>query len=230
MSTLKNIWQRYKSVIITNCTNEFVADTSLAYWQNRLFAASVIYIIPLSLVAIIPGIYVAYITDLKWLIASDIIAMLTILAVAFFPGFSVLTRKILFNSVLYITSLALLIYLGSFGPGLLYLLGISIFIVLSLDKKYGYIAVGLNTTICIVTGIFIYFEIGNIELLTQYGLDTWIAVSSNLIFLSAVSVILIPILFDGLQSAILEENKLRTELQYEDAKLKGTVEELHQKK
>lgn len=229
MSTLKNIWQRYKSVIITNCTNEFVADTSLAYWQNRLFAASVIYIIPLSLVAIIPGIYVAYITDLKWLIASDIIAMLTILAVAFFPGFSVLTRKILFNSVLYITSLALLIYLGSFGPGLLYLLGISIFIVLSLDKKYGYIAVGLNTTICIVAGIFIYFEIGNIELLTQYGLDTWIAVSSNLIFLSAVSVILIPILFDGLQSAILEENKLRTELQYEDAKLKGTVEELHQK-
>ena len=229
MNMLNKIWFSYKNKITQNCTDDFVADTSLAYWQNRLFAASVVYIIPLSLVAIIPGIYIAYITELKWLIVSDIIAMLTILIVAFAPGLSVFVRKILFNSVLYLTSLALLIYLGSFGPGLLYLLGISIFIVLSLDKKYGYIAVGLNTVICIVVGVFIYYEIGTIEILSQYGLGTWIAVSTNLIFLSAVSAALIPILFEGLQTAIVKENKLRTDLQYEQARLKASVEELHQK-
>lgn len=229
MGLTKKIWIKYRDVIHANCTDEFVANTSLSYWQNRLFAASVVYLIPLSLVAIIPGVYMAYITDLKWLVAVDALAMCTILGVAFIPNLSVLTRKLLFNSVLYMTSMVLLIYLGSFGPGLLYLLGISIFIVLSLGKKYGYIAVGLNTVICIIIGFFIYFEIGNIEILAQYRLGTWIAVSSNLIFLSAVSALLIPILFDGLQSAITEENKLRTELQFEQDKLKTTVGDLHKK-
>lgn len=194
-----------------------------------MFASSIIYFIPLSLIALIPGVYMAYITDLKGLIFADSMGVITILSVAFVPGFSVTTRKILFNGILYIISTTLLIYLGSYGPGLLYLLGVTIFVVLSMGKKYGYITLALNTFICIFIGFLLYFDTGKFEIVYQFQLDTWIAVSSNLIVLSTVAVFLVPILYDGLQSAILKENYLRTNLEMEDARLKRTVKELHDK-
>lgn len=224
-----NIWDTYREAINRNCTDEFVAKTSLSYWQNRLFAASIFYLIPLSVIAILPGVYMAYISDLHLVIAVDFLSIVTVLAVAFLPGMSVFIRKLLFNGVLYLISAVLLIYLGSFGPGLLYLLGISIFVVLSLDKKYGYFAIALNTLICVGIGFSIYFEWGNFIILQEYNLDEWIAVSSNLIFLSAVSVLLIPILFKGLQSAIIEENNLRSVLELEQKKIQQSVALLNEK-
>lgn len=183
------------------------------YWKNRLFAASVIYLIPLSLVAVIPGLYMAYITDLKPLIAIDAISIGIILSVAFVPGIKVFTRKLLFNGVLYLASFGLLYYLGSNGPGLLYLMGITIFILLSLDQKYGFIALGLNTLCCIYFALAIYYGFASEAILSEYRMDTWIAVSTNLVFLSGTAVLLIPILFKGLQSAFEEQDLLREKLE-----------------
>ncbi len=229
MITLKKIWIWYKHKVTENCTDDLVANTSLVYWQNKLFAASVIYLIPISLITIIPGLYMVYIEDLAGLFVSDIVTITIVLSVAFYSGWEVKTRKILFNGALYLTSTVLLFYLGSFGPGLLYLLAITVFVVLSLGKVYGYIAVGLNTLICAIIGILIYYDYGNFEVIHGYGVDTWIAVSSNLIFLSAVSVYIIPILFDGLQTAIIRENNLRTDLELEEAQLSQTVDKLNEK-
>ncbi|MDZ7719064.1 MAG: ATP-binding protein [Balneolaceae bacterium] len=229
MNLFKRIWNSYRRTIIRNCTDFQAPSTSLEYWQNRLFSASVIFLIPLSVVAVVPGIYMAYITDLKGLIAVDFLAIFTILGIAFLPGLTVYHRKLIFNGVLYVTSVTLLLYLGTVGPGLLYLLGITIFIVLSLDKKFGYLAVGLNTLICIVVGFMLYNEIGNFYIMAEYGLGSWIAVSSNLVILSAITVLLIPILFEGLQNALVEENKLKSELEIEQKILGETLEELKSK-
>ncbi len=229
MNILNNIWNNYRAIIIQNCTDEFVATTSLTYWQNQLFASLVIYLLPLSTIAVIPGIYMAYVSNLLGLIVVDFIAIGTILSVAFVPHLSVFRRKLIFNGVLYVTSTTLLLYLGSFGPGLLYLLGLTIFVVLSLDKKYGYATLALNTFICIGIGFFIYFGWGNFLILNEYALDTWIAVSTNLIFLSGVSVFLIPVLLNGLQSALIQENKLRSEIETKQAELQNTIEQLHSK-
>lgn len=212
-----------------NCTNELVADTSLHYWQNKLFSASVTYLIPLSLIALIPGIYMAHISNMKGLLVVDAIAVVSVLSVAFLPGLSVYLRKIIFNGVLYLLSATLLLYLGSHGPGLLYLLTITIFIVLSLDKVYGYIALALNTLICVGIGFILHHGVGNFEIVNQYQLDAWIAVSANLIFLSGVSILLLPILFNGLQSALIKENNLRSEVESKQGELKDTISQINSK-
>lgn len=229
MEFIHKAWNRYLELIHQNCTDDLVADTSLHYWQNRLFAASVAYLIPLSIIAIIPGLYMAYITELKGLMVVDSIAMLSILSVAFLPGLSVYLRKIIFNGMLYLVSATLLFYLGSHGPGLLYLLAITIFIVLSLDKIYGYLAFAMNTLICIGIGFSLYYGVGNFVIMDQYQVDSWIAVSTNLIFLSGVSVLLIPVLFNGLQSALIQENNLRSEVETQKGQLKDTIDQLNSK-
>lgn len=229
MKLNKKIWNKYRALVFKNCTDDLVADTSLHYWQNRLFAASVTYLIPLSIIAVIPGLYMAFINDLRGLLVVDGIAILSIVSVAFLPGLSVFLRKIIFNGVLYLVSATLLLYLGSYGPGLLYLLAITIFTVLSLGKIYGYFAFALNTLICIGIGFLLHYGVGNFEILDQYQLDAWIAVSANLIFLSGVSVLLIPILFNGLQSALIQENNLRSEVESKQGQLKDTISQLNSK-
>lgn len=75
----------------------------------------------------------------------------------------------------------------------------------------------------------LHFGINSFDIVGQYQLDTWIAVSTNLVFLSGVSVLLIPILFNGLQSALIQENNLRSEVEAQQGKLKSTIAELNSK-
>lgn len=220
MEKFKKFWASYRSIIIRNCTDINVDSASADYWQNKLFAASIVYIIPLCFITVIPGIYMAYISDLMGLLAVDFVAIAIVAGIAFFPGISVFARKIMFNGVLYIISTTLLLYLGSLGPGLLYLLGITVFVVLSLDKIYGYFTVALNTLVCIGVGVFIHFTEYDFMLLNEYELGAWIAVSSTMIVLSAAAALLIPILFDNLQTALVQEKELRADMEKDQRWLK----------
>lgn len=215
------LWESYKSIIYANCTVSDVERNSVVYWKNQLFASSVIYLIPLSLVALVPGVYMASKQGLIGMLAADFIAVCTVLGVAFLPGLSVYIRKMLFNATLYFISIVMLHYLGSHGPGMLYLLAVTIFVVLSMEQLYGYIALILNTLTCIIFAVAIHFEFASTVILDEYQLDSWIGVSSNLVFLSGTAVFMIPHLFRGLQSAFDEQKFLKGKLEHtvEDLKL-----------
>ncbi len=215
MNKLKAFWNSYRGAVILNCMDNNADPTSLSYWQNYLFASSILYIIPLSLISLIPGVYMAYITGLKGMLFMDLVIVGSITGVAFIPDISVFARKLWFNGAMYFTSIILLLYLGSLGPGLLYLLGITIFIVLSLDRIYAYISVVLNVFISAGIGFVIYMGYEFFWILNEYDLGSWIAVSSNLIFLSAAAVLLIPILLDGLRASLVLESQLRSDLEKE---------------
>lgn len=210
---MANIWDLYKSTIHKNCTGAATARNSVNYWKDRLFSASVTYLIPLSLVTLIPGIYLAIKLELWGMLAADFITMAIIIGVALLPNLSVYIRKILFNAALYFIAFVMLHYLGSNGPGMIYLLAVTVFVVLSMDRLYGYIFLGLNILTCAFFALAIHYQFASTILLAEYQVDTWIGVSTNLIFLSGVAVFLIPHLYKGLQSAFDEQKKLRKELE-----------------
>lgn len=204
-------------------------QAGIYYWRNRLFSEIIVFVMPLGIIALIPGIYMAYITDLYRLIIVDLVAVAVVLIVAFAPGISVQIRKLLFILSLYFIALALLYDLGSFGPGLLYLLALTVLMILIFDKEYAYASVGLNVLVCIAGGIVVYYNLGDSQMYVDYDLDTWVAVSSNLVFLSAVLALLIPLLFDGLQKAMDSENVLQSELKQNQKRLEKSIRELNEK-
>ncbi len=217
--TLSTVWKIYKSAIIRNCTNPDDKETGLPYWRNILFSTIIIYLVPLCLIALIPGLYMAYLTDLHLLIFLDLLAVASMLVIAFVPGIAIPIRKLIFSLVLYLVALALLYYLGSFGPGLLYLLGLTVFVVLIFEEPIGMWSVYLNTFLCILFGFVIYYEWGPGEVVSHYELDTWIAVASSLVFLCALAAILIPKLFNGLQATIEKQQNLQERLEDTNARL-----------
>jgi signal transduction histidine kinase len=226
---LKQIWNRYKSTVFRNCT---VADEStyeLAYWRNHLFALAVLYVVPLSFIAIIPGMYMAYIVGLNFLLVADIIVLAILALIVFSSRISIQGRKLLFFFGLYLVSTALLYELGSFGPGLLFLLAITFLITLIYEQKTALLSVLINTGICIVFGFLIHYEATASVMIQEYGVDSWFALSANLIFLCLITVLLVPGLFQGLESSFKKRNQLQVELEKKQIDLELSMRQLEEK-
>lgn len=226
---MNHFWQKYKQIVNRNCTEPHLDDRELAYWRNKLFTASVLFLIPLSLIAIVPGVYMAVITDLYTLLFADFVVVVSFGLIAFNSSLSLSFKKKLMCISLYFVSFVLLYYLGSYGPGLLYLLALTVFITLIFEFKFGVISLIVNTIICVLFATLIYLDYGNSPVVTEYNLDSWIAVSTNLIFLSAVSVALIPRLFDGLQSAFDKRVAAENDLKKSKAELEESLILLEEK-
>lgn len=224
-----SFWGNYKQIVLRNCVDHSLEESHLLYWRNKLFAATVQYLIPLSLVAFIPGLYVAVVTDMWPLLIADLLVVLAFVVIAFAPGLSVHFRKSLMTLCLYGVSVVLLYELGMYGPGMLYLLAIAIFVTLIFEFRYALASVIANTLICTGFGVMIYLDWGSSYVVAEYDMEAWIAVSSNLLFLCTVSLFLIPQLFSGLQQAFDKRNAVEQELKKNQMVLKESLIQLEEK-
>lgn len=223
-------WKKYRQHVFSTCLETGKNKDPLNYWRDYLFVTTLLFIIPLCLITLIPGIYLAYITSLNGLILADGIAISGLLLITHLPGIQLVVRKWLFIGITYAIGTILIYYLGNFGPGLLYLLAISVFMILVLPGKSRWVSLYLNLASCLIFGWLI--QAGN-PFQTQYtaavDIKTWVAISTNLIFLNVVFIVLIPILFKGLQESLEEQYLLQKELEQQKNALKRSLAEVESK-
>ncbi len=204
------IWNSYTQLIKRNCANKPDAKKNLSYWRNNLFAGIIIYLLPFCFVALIPSLYFVTVVIKQYGITLlDLGALICILIVAFLPGISILVRKIIFIVTFHLFSVMILYYTGVYGGGFIYLQAASIFLILIFPSKYAYWTVLINIFICLMFGFARSWSLlpwpGNY----QTSLGAWVAVSSNLIFLTLLEAALIPKLFTGLEQTIEKETQLQ---------------------
>jgi signal transduction histidine kinase len=224
-----SIWNKHKRIIEIHCNSATPDIKDLAYWRNHLFAMTIVYLLPFCVIALLPGIFWSAKTKAYVLLVTDIMTAVIMLAVAYMPALSVLCRKFMFTGSLYILSGVLLYSIGLLGPGLLYLQMINIFSILIFPSSYRYMPALFNTAICICVGILIPLHILPWVSDVLISLGTWIAVSSNLVFLSFLESALIPKLFDGLAATLKKEKALSEQLGTEQKSLRQTMNKLEQK-
>ena len=224
------IWTIYFRYIKNNCLTPLQEKSSLAYWRDSLFVTALSFLLPLCLIALIPGLIMAYISGLRELFYYDLFAFFVYVFIALVPGIPLLIRKWATFINTYGIGLLLIWSLGNYGPGLLYLLAISVFMILFLPDKYAFISFYFNLTTCLTFGWMIYYkEINQLPIIPGHSLGNWIAVSSNLIFFSAVFSFLIPRLFARLENILKEQYSLQKELKIRTIKLKKTLSEVEMK-
>ena len=226
---LKKITGPYIKAVNRNILGQHNPLGGLPYWQNRLFASILTYLLPLSLLAIIPGIIMSVIQGVYFLGIYDACVLFFLLFISFTRGLSITFRKGTFIFILYLTASILLYYLGSFGPGLLYLLAITIFTTIIFNRRIAYWSVLLNTFICLLFGLAIHYKMIGGPLVSNYTTGSWIAVSSNLILLSTVITALLPTVFKGLQNTIDAQQSLEIQLKAEQLAFKNTIEVIKHK-
>lgn len=216
---LLKVWKGYRNTVHRNCLATGDQSEGLPYWRNHLFAATLVYVLPFSLFALIPSLYVSWHQELYVLMAVNVTGVAVLVLISLLPGLSVYIRKIVYCAIIYAISVTLLYYLGSYGPGLLYLFAAVTFVLLILDTAYGIAAVLFNLFICILFGVAIYFDWGPGLITYEYDLESWIAVSTNLLLLCFLTVVLLPILFNGLQTTLKRTDQLRLDLEASNKEL-----------
>lgn len=204
-------------------------NRNLLFWRKYLFSNVLIYLFPLSLIALIPGLYISYITDHQFIFAVDSVAFLSIIIVVFYPRLSFRLRKNIFTITNYALAFGLLISMGLTGPGELYLLSSAVFSVLIYPPKNKFYWPVITLLVCLVSGMFIYSNIIPLEFEKSVELEPWLAIISNLIFLSFLASLLLPKVFVGLENTIQKEKKLGDELKKKQLELEDVLNELKNK-
>lgn len=218
-----NLWKTYCNKILKNYDDFGAVENGLPYWRDYLFILTVIYILPLSLIALIPGLIVSFHFGFYTIAFFDSFAAISLILIAFSKSISQLTKKILFFIVVYGLAFVLLSTLGSFGPGLVYLLAGSIFMIIIFPSKYSWLSVIINIIFCTFYGLFIEYNLVSIHQSDINNTISWFAITSNLIFLNAVFSILIPKLFDGMQISLDKQRELDNKLQIKQKDLENSL-------
>ena len=221
-------WIKYKAAIKRNCTNLIETEQVVMFWRNNLFANTLIYLLPLCFIALVPSVILIISTKFYVIAVLDFVVVATIFFVAFMPKLGLKTRKIIFISTVYILSFMLLFYVGIVGSGMVYLLTACLFTILIFPLS-GYWPAWINFLFCFIYGCLIYFNLLPSNNSITFTLGEWVAISTNLIFVSFLFTILIPGLFKSLQTTITKELDLQNELMIEKSALTIALKKLSQK-
>jgi PAS domain S-box-containing protein len=226
MVSLLPIWQAYKAYVRAATIETRPSSVmDIAYWRNRLFKNFILYSLPVSLLALLPAIPIGIYEGHVNLIAFDVLIVISMGIIALNSRLNLNLRKILVTLILYVFAVVAIANLGSFGPGVLYLLATTVFSTLIFSARLGYVSVGLHVLTCAFFAVAIQTDLFDTPLTEQYTTGSWIAFSSNVIFLGLVFVVLISTIINGLESTILQELELQTKLKEEAAQ----TAELHGK-
>lgn len=195
------IWKKYTSVIKSTILKSLHQNKDLKYWRDDMFSNIIIFIIPLSLIALIPSIIWALDSGYYIMTFIDLLSVLIIVIVGFKKGIKIKYRKLLFIANIYTLSFFLLYYVGINST--LYLLASCFLSVFVYSFKYKYTPDLLNIYISIVYIVLYYLDFITIQD-KHFKTNELFAVFSNLIFLSLLICSLIPKLFKGLDDHFKE--------------------------
>ncbi|MDB4925803.1 PAS domain S-box protein [Mucilaginibacter sp.] len=210
VETVKKWWLKYTATIETRLSLRGQSEQKdLHFWQNQLFFNFLIYCLPVSLIALLPGVIAAMINGYHVTATVDMLSFLLIVFVTFFKPLTPGARKVYIIGIFYFLSVYLINALGYMGPGVFYLFFTTVLIALVLPIRYAYWSVLLNTVLLLGFALIIKFRLFNSALIPNYDVGQWIAFSSNLVFASIVIVSLIHRIFEKLQTTITNKSHLQ---------------------
>lgn len=204
------IFRLYESTIRTYIAGSSVNDDSaLGYWQDQLFCLFLVYCLPISLIALLPGVFMALKDGFPVIAAVDLVSFGLLMLVTFVRNVRLGYRKLCIITVFYILAIFLVNTLGYIGPGVFYLFFTTVLVALIFPIRYAYFSVLSNVFVLAAFTFITGFRLFHSALISEYSVGKWIAFSANLLFASIVIVLLIDKIFQGLQLTIKNKTQLQ---------------------
>ncbi|MBN2348729.1 MAG: response regulator [Bacteroidales bacterium] len=204
--------------------SEFTSHSGLNFWRERIFLGIMLVFAVFGLFAYIPSAIMSYRENLTYLFVFDTIVYFTSVFIFIFRNISLKIRIFILEFLLYTLGVSLLVVLGTLGPGMIWLLSVSIIAAILLGLNAAIISVVINILTVVFFAFAIYYHWLGQTLLMQMNLGGWIAVSANLVVLSSLAAIPLSILLNGLDKSLKREKDLLQMLQLEAEKLSKAKE------
>ncbi|HEX8268484.1 MAG TPA: HAMP domain-containing sensor histidine kinase [Flavobacterium sp.] len=200
-SIFSSYWRAYAKTVKLNILGSTEINLQdITHWRSVIFVNIITWILPSSVFALVPSITMAFINGMPIVGFADIAVFILLYLLAMNRQLSLVQRKFLLISIAYVLALILLIYESWSGPGLLLLLANTIFASIIYSSSVAYLSVWANICICLIIWLLIYLRI-NIQIKENYNAATWVAISSNLIFLSFICAKFLLQLIKGMETS-----------------------------
>lgn len=200
----KNWWSIYESYVHDVILPNNVSDAKgLKHLRDQIFCSIMTYLTPFSLIALVPSIYMSFTNHVNVIGIADIFSFAALVFIVSYRGISLKLRKLIFMLIAYSISVLLLYYLSMPGPGLIFLLTITILSAIFYSSTAAKYSAWLNTFICVVFAVLLYFKL-DMPIGNDYQVGSWIAVSSNLVLMSMVCAYGLSLLLQELEANIVE--------------------------
>lgn len=223
------LWEQYSALIRDNFDVDHENMHDIINWRNLLFANTIIYILPLSLIALIPATLFTAMNQMWAILAVDLIAVFLILLIGFSPKLTIRTRRYCFVYSVYSVAIVILFTVGLAGPGFLFMYGAAIFCIIIFPNEFSYFPSLLNIIICLIFALFIPLKIMPWADQEIHNIAEFALISSNLIFLSFLSSALLPKVFDGFHNSLKKEKEMRAKVDQQKKELEAALAELKNK-
>lgn len=213
MSTiLKSVYETLKKPLFPL---KYERKHGLIFWRERILYAFSFITLYIGFIVLIPSIIASVANDV---ISIAIIDTFVYLYVVFLFTSRNLTFRFRVNNLLiiiYILSVILLLVLGPYGAGIIWLFTIPLMAGIFLGLRPAINAIIVNLFTLIALGFIIYATSSSSFRITDYGLDGFIAVGLNFLAINMVFSVSTGVLLDGLNETMKEEEKMRAQLEEE---------------
>lgn len=225
------LWNTYKRTINHNCSPSSVETLeTVSYWRNTLFSTTMIFLLPLCLIALLPSLLLITYENKEFITIMQFTTFGLMCFISFAPRVKITTRKLIFSFTVFVFATVLNIFTSpSSGSVLVYFLAACIYSIIIFDNKYAFWWSHIVLFISVLFGVAIHFNLidfsHNVDM---SSVNEWVAVSANLVFLCYLSSALIPKIFSGIENHMQEQIRLKTELEKSKTELLTKNEELEQ--
>lgn len=211
------LWNKYKLIIKRNILSSLEENKGLSYWRDDMFSNTIIYTIPLCLIALVPSLIWAFNSNYFTMFIVDLFCVALLMTIGFKKGINIKTRKLLFISTVYFLSSFLIYFVGLNST--LYLLAACFLSTFIYSFKNQYTPALLNLFVSVSYIFLHYFDIITFHN-NNFEYNELFAVFSNLIFISFLVCSLVPKLFKGLEDSFKEKIKHTTKIEKQNTILK----------
>jgi signal transduction histidine kinase len=201
---------------LLNFQNRKNESDGLPYWSDMLFVRLLSILLPLSFIVVIPSAILSFQHGLYFLAFADIITFILIFLICTSKSIALTIKKWSLVAIIYILAIVLLFILGMVGPGLIYLLALTIVCILILNQKVGYLSILFNTVILLAFNL--YYDLVNLSLdeLWNIPLESRLVVLANFLFLNLFSVFAISLLLQGMDKTLKRSQNLKQKAEESD--------------
>ncbi len=183
-------------------------DESLQYWKNKVLRILLIICFVFGVIAYIPSIILAIHEQLTNIIIIDTVALIILAALVFLPSKTYHFRASILMLIFYFLGIGLLIFLGPYGAGFVWLLSFPIISAILLNQKAAFLAIFMMMISLLILGILIVYGKLDHLMITQYSIQAWIINAINLLCLSLITVFPITMIVKNIEKKLVEEKQL----------------------
>lgn len=185
------------------------------FWQKKLFTSGVLYALPLTLLVLIPCVYIEIQSGSVFIAGIQLIATTIFVFISLVPQLSLNLRKALLVTMVACISIALEISYGEFSMGCIYLFSLSAFVALVYSNKSVYMMMAFNFLVFAFFAFAIRYRILGFHQMINTSFDRWIVYSLNFKMMSLIVAVLIRKILNGLNRTMRKEAILVRKLQKE---------------